>query len=209
MSRRTDGPPTALRHVVLVGLMGSGKSTVGVALANRLGLPYRDNDTLLGAATGQTAAAPRDAAGEAELHHAEGVVLRDALAAETLSVIAAAAAVVDDPACRAALRAPGIAVAWLRADPAVLGRRFAAGVRAGGGSTYRPAYGAEAATFLAAQARRRAARFAACRPCVVVDTGSMDVEAAVQRIATAVREAWSAPGPVGTADAAPTVPRST
>ncbi len=35
---------TATRHVVLVGLMASGKSTVGRLLAARLGRPFVDND---------------------------------------------------------------------------------------------------------------------------------------------------------------------
>jgi hypothetical protein len=75
-------------------------------------------------------------------------------------------------------------VAWLRADPAVLGRRFEAG--AGGAGAHRPAYGAEAESFLSAQGRRRAARFVACRPFVVVDTGRLDPEAAVERIVVAL-----------------------
>lgn len=61
----------APRHVVLVGLMGSGKTTVGAMVADRLGLPFCDGDALLEAATGRTAVALRDVAGEAALHRAE------------------------------------------------------------------------------------------------------------------------------------------
>jgi len=177
------------RHVVLVGLMGSGKTTVGALVARRLGLPFRDGDALLEAATGLTAAVLRDREGADALHVAEARVFREALAADTPAVIATAAAVVDDPACRAALRAPGVAVAWLRADPAVLGNRFAAGV--GGDGAHRPAYGEDSGAFLAAQARRRATRFAACRPLVVVDTGVLGPEEAAGRIAAAI---GAAPG---------------
>ena len=42
-------PIPGVRRVVLVGLMASGKSTVGRALAGQLGWPYRDNDELLAA----------------------------------------------------------------------------------------------------------------------------------------------------------------
>ena len=168
------------RHLVLVGLMGAGKSTVGSLVAARLGWPYRDGDAMLEAAAGRTAAAIRDAEGADELHRAECRVLQEALALDVPSVIAAAAAVVDDPACRAALRAPGVAVAWLRADPAVLGRRFAAA--ADGEGAYRPAYGEDPRAFLAAHARRRAARFAACRPLVAVDTGRLSSAEAAERI---------------------------
>ena len=172
------------RHVVLVGLMGSGKTTVGTIVARRLGLPFRDNDTLLEAGTGETATAIRDREGAEGLHRAEVRVLGDALGARNPTVIAAAAAVVDDPACRAALRAPGVVVAWLRADPAVLGGRFEADAR--GSGAHRPAYGSDAGAFLAGQARGRAARFAACRPVVVVDTGAMGPEDAAGQIVAAV-----------------------
>jgi shikimate kinase len=179
------------RHVVLVGLMGSGKTTVGTIVARRLGLPFRDNDALLVAATGTAAATLRDRDGAEALHHAEARVLRDALASSIPTVIAAAAAVVDDRACRAALRDPGVAVAWLRADPSILGRRFEAD--AGGTGAYRPAYGNDAGAFLAAQGHRRAARFAACRPVVVVDTGALGPDEAAERIVAAV----GAPAPGG------------
>jgi dephospho-CoA kinase len=44
-------------HLVMVGLMGSGKTTVGMALARRLGLPHRDSDVDLLARTGRSARA--------------------------------------------------------------------------------------------------------------------------------------------------------
>jgi shikimate kinase len=173
-----------LRHVVVVGLMGTGKTTVGARVAARLGLDFVDGDARLEESTGRTAAQLRDEAGADALHRAESAVLLDALASDVPSVIAAAAAVVDDPACRAALRAPGVAVAWLRADPAVLGRRFEAGLR--GAGAYRPAYGDDPVAFLAAQARLRGARFAACRPLVVVDTGRLAPGPAAERIVAAL-----------------------
>jgi len=179
--------PAGLDHLVLVGLMGAGKTTVGMLVAARLGLPFRDGDAMLEAATGRTAAAIRDAEGADELHRAEYRVLQEALGSEAASVIGAAAAVVDDPACRAALRAPGVAVAWLRADPAVLGHRFAAA--ADGEGAHRPAYGEDPTAFLGAHARRRAARFAACRPLVVVDTGRLSSAEVVERIVAALRSA--------------------
>ena len=180
----TDSADLHFRHLVLVGLMGAGKTTVGARVASRLGLAFADGDRLLEASAGRTAATLRDEEGVEALHLAESRALRDALASVVPSVIAAAAAVVDDPACRAALRSPGVAVAWLRADPAILGRRFEAD--AGGAGAHRPAYGAEAEGFLSAQGRRRAARFAACRPFVVVDTGWLDPTAAVERIVAAL-----------------------
>ena len=42
------------RSLVLVGLMGAGKSTVGRRLAQKLGLPFRDADHEIEAAAGMT-----------------------------------------------------------------------------------------------------------------------------------------------------------
>ena len=50
MSERLDRP------VVLVGLMGVGKSTVGRRLARRLGLPFVDSDAEIEGASGVSAA---------------------------------------------------------------------------------------------------------------------------------------------------------
>ncbi len=171
--------------MVLVGLMGSGKSTVGALLATQLDLPFLDGDALLEATAGRTAADLLALAGEEALHRAECAILQETLARPEESVIAAAAAVVDDPACRAALRGPGVAVAWLRADAGTLGTRFRAG--SSGAGAHRPAYGDDPEAFLATQARHRAARFAACRPIVAVDTGALDPRAAAARIVEALR----------------------
>jgi shikimate kinase len=175
-----------IRHLVLIGLMGAGKTTVGALVARRLGLPLVDGDALLAAWQGVPATTVHDRAGVDALHHAEARVLLDALRGSAPAVIAPAASVVDDAACRAALRSPGVAVAWLRADPAVLGHRFAAGAAAGATGSHRPAYGGDPAAFLAAQARRRGRRFAACRPRVVVDTGRLGPEEAADRIVAAL-----------------------
>ena len=52
------------RHVVLVGLMGAGKTTVGVPLARALGRPYRDNDSELERRTGPDGPRPRRRGGD-------------------------------------------------------------------------------------------------------------------------------------------------
>src|SRR5689334_14413518 len=71
---------TEARHVVLMGLMGSGKSTVGRPLAARLDRPFVDNDDRLAARTGQTAREVAAAEGADALHAREAAVLVDALA---------------------------------------------------------------------------------------------------------------------------------
>jgi shikimate kinase len=109
-------------HVVLVGPMGVGKTTVGAGLAARLGRRLRDSDADLQASRhirGRELAA-RD--GVDALHRWEARHLLDALAAPEPAVIAAAASVVDDPHCRRALAAPF--VVWLRAPARALAARM-------------------------------------------------------------------------------------
>ncbi len=136
------------RHVVLVGLMGAGKSSVGRILANRLGWTMRDSDTDLERAQGRTVRAIAEADGAAALHVLEARHLLVALAEPGPTVVAAAASVVDDDACRAALGDAGVVVTWLRSDPATLATRFER-------ADHRPAYGRDPAGLLARQAAKR------------------------------------------------------
>jgi shikimate kinase len=135
------------RHIVLVGAMGCGKSTIGRPLAAALGRTFVDNDTRLEQRTGETAAGLADAEGVDALHRAEAATLLDALRTRPPAVIAAAASTIEDPDVRAALR-DSAWVAWLRADPATLAARWP-------GSTVRPFADADPLRLVAEQARRR------------------------------------------------------
>lgn len=147
----------AHRHVVVVGLMATGKSTVGRALAEHLGVAFLDNDEMLRARCGRTAAEVQAAAGRAELHRLEAEVLLDALEREERAVINAAASVVEDARVRRALQ-PEVVV-WLHAEPEVLSRRVWAGAAAG--DDHRPDQGADMLAVLQDQAARRGPHFAA------------------------------------------------
>ncbi|MEU6409972.1 shikimate kinase [Microbispora sp. NPDC046933] len=108
--------------IVVMGLMGAGKSTVARLLADALGRPMRDSDADLEARYGTTAAAMAAGLGADELHAREALVLRDALAARPAPVIAAAASTVEDPGTRRAL-APAFVV-FLDGPPEVLAERM-------------------------------------------------------------------------------------
>ena len=116
-----------MRHIVVVGLMGSGKTTVGARLANALGWRHRDSDADLHDATGRTARELADDEGIERLHEMELQHLLDALADRDPSVISAAASVIDEPRARDALQDPTIEVVWLRIDPVTAERRAAPG----------------------------------------------------------------------------------
>jgi len=107
------------RHVVLVGLMGTGKTTVGRVLAERLGRKLVDSDAVVEARTGRTVREIFRADGEAAYRQLETAALLDALAEPEPLVIAAAGGVVLSPVNRAALVEGDALVVWLRADPDV------------------------------------------------------------------------------------------
>lgn len=66
--------------IVLVGFMGAGKSTVGRALAGRLGRPFVDSDAMIERATGLSIADIFEGYGEAGFREIEARVIADQLA---------------------------------------------------------------------------------------------------------------------------------
>jgi shikimate kinase len=110
-------------RIVLVGMMGSGKTTVGRELAAELGWPMLDNDTLVLAATGRDGPTIFREDGEETLHAAERTAFVAGVDRSPPAVLTAAGSVVDDPSLLARLRASGWVV-WLRATPATLRARI-------------------------------------------------------------------------------------
>ncbi|WCO65171.1 shikimate kinase [Iamia majanohamensis] len=114
-----DGPSTGAARrtvapVVLVGLMGSGKSTVGRRLASRLDRPFVDADDELVRRTGRTVREWFAEEGEPGFRVAEAELVADLLAAPGPAVIAAGGGAVVTPSTRALLTERALVV-WLRA----------------------------------------------------------------------------------------------
>ncbi len=115
----------APRRVLLVGMMGAGKTTVGKLLARRLGWRYVDSDEEVEAATGRTVKELFEAGGEKAFRPLESEALAAALDDDRPAVVSVAGGAVLDPANRQLLRRAGTVV-WLRARPETLLERVRA-----------------------------------------------------------------------------------
>ena len=116
-------PALAGRSIVLVGLMGAGKTSIGRRVAARLGLPFRDADTEIELAAGCTIPELFERHGEAHFRQGERKVIRRLLAGDPL-VLATGGGAFADPQTRQVVRAEAISV-WLRVRLPVLVRRVA------------------------------------------------------------------------------------
>lgn len=120
-------PAYRTEKVLLLGMMGAGKTSVGGALSNRLGWPYLDNDAMLERTAGCSAADLAAAEGESALRTAESKVLTFMLGMPTPMIAGVAGGVVLAEADRLRLKESSAHVVWLRASPKVLARRLGSG----------------------------------------------------------------------------------
>lgn len=110
-------------QVVLIGMPGAGKTTVGKSLARQLGLPFVDSDREIVARTGVSIATIFEIEGEEAFRKREAQVIEDLLA-QGPQVIATGGGAVLNPATRARLHAAAITV-YLRASIDALVERTA------------------------------------------------------------------------------------
>jgi len=108
--------------IVLVGMMGAGKSSVGRRLAARLALPFTDADSEIETAAGMSIPDIFELHGEAAFRSGEARVIGRLLDGGP-QVLATGGGAFLSPAIRAAIAAKGISV-WLKADFDVLMRRI-------------------------------------------------------------------------------------
>lgn len=116
------------RHLVLVGMMGAGKSSVGRVLARRLDRELLDSDEMIEQRYGRTVREIWRHDGEAAFRVLEAQVLADAIAADEPSIIAAAGGVVLSETNRNLLKGSGAHVVWLLADADLLLERVRNGM---------------------------------------------------------------------------------
>ncbi|MBW3559760.1 MAG: shikimate kinase [Proteobacteria bacterium] len=118
-----DGPPPApqTRSVVLVGLMGAGKTTVGRRLARALGLPFKDADGEIEVAAGRSVSEIFAERGEGEFRAGERRVIQRLLDGAPM-VLATGGGAFMNADTRRLIRARAVSI-WLRADLDVLAAR--------------------------------------------------------------------------------------
>lgn len=107
--------------LVLIGLMGAGKSAVGRRLAASLGLPFTDADSEIEAAAGQSISEIFAEHGEAYFRTGERKVIARLLE-NGPQVLATGGGAYMDPETRAAIKEHGISI-WLKANLRVLMKR--------------------------------------------------------------------------------------
>jgi shikimate kinase len=164
--------------LVLIGLMGAGKSTVGASVAERTGRALVDVDVTITERTGNTVRELWESGGEAAYRQLESDIVLESLSGPQDTVLAAPGGVVMDPAVRAALSSA--LVVWLRADPSTLCERVER-------DDHRPLLGDQPYTVLATMADERAALYEEAAD-IVVDTDHQDVDVLADHIVRALHE---------------------
>jgi shikimate kinase len=109
-------------NVVLIGLMGAGKTTIGAALAKRLGKEFVDSDHVLEEHCGVSVATIFEVEGEQHFRDRETATLRE-LSSKTNMVLSTGGGAVLRPENREILRETGVVV-YLHAPPEVSYQRL-------------------------------------------------------------------------------------
>ena len=169
-------------RILLVGMMGAGKTTTGQLVARRLGWDYRDSDADVEALTGCTVPELFARDGEAAFRMAEAKVLAAACAQERPVVISVAGGAVLNENNRKLIRASGTVV-WLRARPRKLADRVGDGVG-------RPLLGDDPGAAMVHLAEERAPYYAELAD-AVIDVDDLTRQEVADRVLAAAGIEWS------------------
>jgi shikimate kinase len=172
--------PGERRHLVLVGLMGSGKTTVGEECARRLGRSFVDLDELIMVKAAMPIEDLWNAEGEDRFRVMEREVVEEVCEAPNPLVIACGGGTVVDPDSRRRLRANG-KIVWLQAPTAVLAARV-------GNDPTRPLLAGDPAGALARLASVREAAYTEAAD-ATVDTEGREIDTVADAVLAAFNEA--------------------
>ncbi|ATC25899.1 shikimate kinase [Caulobacter vibrioides] len=174
-----DLAPLRAKTIVLVGLMGVGKSSVGRRLAHVLGLPFRDADNEVEAAAGRSISEIFAELGEPAFRDGERRVIARLLD-EPPHVLATGGGAFVNAETRALINEKAVSV-WLKADVELLARRVSR-------KDNRPLVrGKDPVKVLTELAEARYPAYAEAQ--VHVETGDTPHMVAVEAILTALRQA--------------------
>jgi shikimate kinase len=167
------------RTIVLVGLMGAGKTTIGRGLAQVLRLPFRDADEEIERAAGCTVSQIFEERGEAAFRDGERRVIARLLTQETPHVLAFGGGAFMHPETRSLVAARAVSV-WIKADLEVLANRVSR-------RNTRPLLiGKDPLEVLRAHAETRYPAYA--QATVTVETGEIPTSAAVAAVLAALAD---------------------
>ena len=178
-----DSPPIILpKPLVLVGLMGAGKTAVGRRLAAKLEVSFVDADSEIEAAAGCTIEEIFESHGEQAFRDGERRVVARLLETEPVHVLATGGGAFMDPETRALIKEKAVSV-WLRADLEVLFERVSR-------RSHRPLL--KTADPKAKLAELMALRYPVYAEAdIVVDSGAGPVGAMVERVIEAIKTYFS------------------
>ncbi len=167
-------------RIVLIGMMGAGKTTIGQAISQLTGWPYVDNDEVVAQLVGMPTRDLLEQRGEKAMRDAELAAVDKVLAMPAPVVAGAAAGVVLDEDVSERLHA-GAFVVYLRATVETLEDRVA--------GTYRPWLGADPGATMRKLYEGREARYEKLAHLIIdVDNGVPD------DVAKRILEAVATPG---------------
>ena len=165
-------------HIVLVGMMGAGKTSVGQRLADRLDRPFFDVDAWIEDEEGISISSIFETRGEAAFRNLEARVLTSFLANPVASVLSVGGGAVSEASNRTAM-IDQQHVVWLRASDATLAARL------GDGSNRPLLAGKDAAAELARLSRVRTPMYTEVAD-LVVDVDDLTLDDVVDRVVAAL-----------------------